>query len=325
MAKKYVVETPEQKIKKYLEERGIHPSTGGSVKKADEDISEVKKDTGMQVLKDKEGRLSGITIKGKTYLGLSPKDVQTMAAREMAATTPPAGTIAPGTRAEQERLQRLTEQTGRLTPEQIAIEEAQAREAAPEAGLFGLPGNLNFRQALAAGGADAFLAAGVGAGGGAILGAPAAGVGAIPGAIIGGTVAGLGAFVRGVYTDLKQQQAGLVKAEGLNVDRAITNLNNVISARNLGADEVESQLLYNQIVADTYQAHAELKIQTQTQTGKAFDDGTKQLEKFEIFFREGGTLDTINAKMNQALINPNPTKVSSQTIQSYFTEEAEGS
>ena len=68
-----------------------------------------------EVFRDKKGELSGIEIDGKTYLGLSPADVQQIARRKLEKTQAPAGTAPVGTAqaaAELERAQLELQTTG---------------------------------------------------------------------------------------------------------------------------------------------------------------------------------------------------------------------
>ena len=277
-----------------------------------------------QVLRDsKTGQLSGITINGKTYLGLSPEDVRKMAAaQQQKMATPPgaveASDIAKQQASMQER-QNLIQNLGKLTPEQIAQAQTEAQRQVGAGGL--LPENINLKQAATAGASEAAIGASAGAIGGAGLGALAGGVGAIPGAVAGAAIGSVGAFIKGAYADIKQQQSGQVRAEQQSVIKAITNLNNIVSAVNQGADPEEAQILYNQQVAQVYKSWSELKLQTQG-TASAFDDGTKELAQFEIFFDpNGGILSTINLKMAQAIANPNPSKIEASTLQAYQEEK----
>ena len=259
-----------------------------------------------QVYRDQEtGRLSGITINGKTYMGLKEEDINAILKAQAPQPTPAGALEASNVAAQQER-QNLIQNLGKLTPEQIAQAQAEAQQGV---GQGFLPKNINFKQAATAGASEAA----VGVGAGIIGGSLAGGLGAIPGAAIGGA----SGFIKGAYSDIKQQQAGEVTAEQQSVIKAITNLNNIVSAVNQGANPEEAQILYNQQVAQVYKSWSELKLQTQG-TAAAFDDGTKELAQFEIFFNpDGGILSTINFKMAQAITNPNPSKVEAATLQAY--------
>jgi len=206
---------------------------------------------------------------------------------------------------------------GQLTPEELAQARQDAEKFVQPGGI--LPGNINLNQAIAAGAADVTT--------GLAVATPVAGVAAATGAglpIAGISLAlgALGGFVKGAYSDIKSQQGGQVKAEKVSVTKAITNLNNIVSAVNQGAPPEEALILYNQQILQVYTGWASLKLQTQG-TAAAFDDGTKELAEFEIFFNpNGGTLSTINLKMAQAVQNPNPSKVEASTLQDFIYSES---
>lgn len=273
-----------------------------------------------QIIRDQStGRISGVTINGKTYF-VGEKDVSAILKAQAPQPTP-SGAVEASKVQEQNRLQDVTQGIGQLTPEeQIQLQQKAKEQVQPSAGGQ-LPGNINLGQAATAGLADTTVGLAGGAVAGAIAGAPFAGVGAIPGAVAGGIVGGIGTFIKGAYSNIKDQQAGLVKAKVENVDKITSNLNLIISAVNNGADPVEAKGVYNQAVARAYQNYAELKLQTQG-TAAAFDDGTPQLEKFEIFFDpNGGTLSILNSKMAQAIVNPVAGKVDAQTLDTYANSQ----
>ena len=311
-----MVIAPKKEKKKKEEEKVVVPEE----KKPSITTPPPIKQTQPEILRNEEGRVVGVALPdGRTLMGIDKEEAFGQAQAFLGKQAIPAGTIeaeqAGAQRAEQQRLQALTAQTGNLTPEQKQILEEQARQQVGVKepmglGLGILPENINLAQAATAGAAEAGI---YGAGAGIVTG-----MGSNPvswGAIVAGSAAG---FIKGAYSDIKQQQAGLVTAQGMNVDKAITQLNNIISARNLGADEIESAMLYQQTISNAYQGWAELKLQTQG-TVKAFDDGTVELEKYEIFFREGGVLDSINFKFNQALVNPNPSKIAAESYEAYMS------
>lgn len=254
------------------------------------------------------GRMTGLTIGGKSYLGLSQKDINAILEKQGPQATPE-GAVEARDVAKKQRANEIINQLGNLTPQQIAELNAAA---AGNVGEGFLPGNLNYGQAATAGAVKAAPGVVAGALGGATVGALGGPIGAVGGALIGG----VGAFIGGALGNIKEQQTGLVKAQTLNIDKVSSNLNYVVSGVNMGMDVDQALILYNQQVAQAYQSWSELKLQTQG-TAKAFDDGTKELEKFEIFFQPGGTLDVFNARMAQAVANPNPAKVAAEVLGDY--------
>ena len=273
------------------------------------------------VIRDEKGRAGGLKMPdGKVYVGLKPDEVEQMMGAYNKKTATPEGAIEGQAVAQQKARQRMVQNIGQLTAQEISQMQQEAEEFV-QPGF--LPGNINLGQAATAGAAEALTGTVTGAATGAITGAVAgAGVGAIPGAVVGAAAGTLGFFIKGAYSDIKQQQAGLVTAETANVRSALTQLNNIVSAVNQGEDPADAILSYNQVVANTYKAWSELKLQT-TGNAKAFSDGTVELERFQIFFQPGGTLDTINAKMAQAVVNPNPNKVEASTVEAFLNDETE--
>lgn len=248
---------------------------------------------------NKTGQPSGFEYKGNTYLGAKPQEIAQTQANLEARNQPIKNLLDINTPQPQP--------LGPLTPEQeLAAQQAAAQNVSLNS--LGIPSNIDIGEAVTAG-----LAQGaIGAAGGAIVGAPAAGVGAIAGAALGGA----SLFIKGVYSNIKEQQQGLIQADIKSVTSANTQLNNLVSAVNNGADTGVTDLEYQRVISSVYQQQQEIKIQTKGKVGKALEDGTKQLEQFEIFFSL--TEPTIRLKYNQAKVNPIAGKMEASTIEDYM-------
>lgn len=245
------------------------------------------------------GAISGINIRGKTFLGLPFREIR--AAAEKAYPSTPLGLLEAQ---QQARAQEASRGLGQLTPEQAELARAQAQ------------GNTNagFNQGQAA---TAALTQGLtGAGVGFI-----AGGGPTPTGFASAVIGFAGGMIRGYVSNLAEQQTGTVKAVYSNLPDAEQELNDLISAVNAGLDPIEARNYYNQVVYRATVAHEELKLRTQGSAG-AFDDGTKQLEQFETFFDPNdGILNIYNVRFNQAAGNPNPNLVSASFIRKYGPDD----
>lgn len=265
--------------------------------------------TADQVFTDSQtGKPSGVTINGKTYLGLSPADVETLTG---------ANKVGPNTAAfEQNAMQqqqqaanaKLISQLQNYNPAQLTA-LATGNGHLVDSGLLGgiLPPNSNLGEAAGAGITSALPGVAAGAVTGAISGAVGGPVGALGGAVLGG----VGAFLGGFLSNLRSQQSGLISAKAVDVRSAMTQLTNLRTAVNMGMDPGEAVLSYEQIYSSLTQQYSDLKRQTQG-TAAVFGDGTPELERYQIFFST--TEPVIRQQFYAALANPNLQKVSSQDL-----------
>lgn len=239
---------------------------------------------------------------GRTVSG-TERELRNLIALNQKKIGTPAGSVEAIDIKKKERLNELAAKAGNLTAAEKAEIEAGVAE---RAGSGLLPQDVSIEQAITTG----LITGGTAGVAGTIVGTPA----------VGAVTAATG-FVAGVLSSIKSQQKGLVSSKARNARAATSILNNYVSAVNLGMDPTEASVLYEQTVSDTYEAYVELKLQTRG-NAKAFDDGTVQLEQFEIFFREAGTLDSINTKFAQAIFNPNPAKAAADgAAANVFSEE----
>ena len=148
---------------------------------------------------------------GRTFLGLSPKEVASVAAGEAAKTTAPPGAITAAEGAELRKQELLKQQLA----EQIGAPIGEITGEAPE-----LSQEQALKSALTAAGAGVAGGAAVGAAGGAAFG----GIGAIPGAIGGAIVGGVGTFLTAYRGNLKSQVSGELAASKTGINKAISTL-----------------------------------------------------------------------------------------------------
>ena len=250
----------------------------------------------------KSGRKTGITLPdGRTFFGLSPAEIDEIAAREKAKTTLPEGTALVGTAQrqaeEQFRLQQQIGQigqVGQLTPAQQAdINRSQALTA----GTVGqIPSILS--------------TAGQFAVGGAIAGAPAGGIGAIPGALIGGGIGIIAGITRGVLGNIKEQQRGELQAADVELTNARTNMRQLAmlaSQDPANADIYIKQ--YNEQLTRIHQARRQTKAEVTGDLNSFMEDGREQLADFDAFLQPGGIADVYGQKLKIALQTDTPLSV----------------
>lgn len=267
--------------------------------KVEEETPAKKSLTSPEVFKNEKGNLSGITLPdGRTFLGLSPEEVNQVNEGYQKKTTPPKGTQPVGTAANLEQQQAQGAQLAQSIDAQSAL--ADRIEAQPT--------QPNYGQALGAGVANVIpgLVGGVvaGAAGGAVIG----GVGAIPGAVIGGVAGAIGTFVSGVKSDLKGQLSGELSAKSLTVTKAERNLRALVTDTNQNpANAAQNLELFNAQLALLDREHGALILETNRDLNKWLSqDGTTQLQRYELFNSQGGTRDFLKMQMQSALLNPNP-------------------
>jgi hypothetical protein len=163
---------------------------------------------------------------------------------------------------------------------------------------------LDYRQAIGAGIAGAVP----GLVGGAAVGGVA---GAVPGAIGLGLVGGVGTALSAFRSNLAGQQQDFVGREVFNIREGEKNLRIVLQNTNLGADPTEQIIAFNDVLMRIDQARSNAKQEAIEGSKFLGVDGTKELERFEIFYSV--TRGNLVTQFEQAMINPNPNKI---TIQS---------
>ncbi len=252
----------------------------------------------------KTGRASGITLPdGRTFLGLSPEDVQAVAEGEQARVARPEGTAPVGTAQaqalQQQRIQQQIAQIGQLGTIDPAVQA-----------------DINFSQAVTAGLAGAIP----GAIGGAAVGAGAGLVGtggalSLPGAIAVGGAGLIGGFVSGIIGNIKEQQRGELQAADIELTNARTNMRQLAMLATqdpANADIYISQ--YNQQLTRIHQARRQTKAEVSGDLNAWMEDGREQLADFDAFLQEGGIADVYGQKLAIALQSGVPLSINGETL-----------
>jgi len=254
-----------------------------------------------EVFRNEQGRLSGVTLPdGRTFLGLSPAEVNKIVEQQKQIKQTPDGAVEVGAQRKLERQQQAQVQTAGsvgLTPQQIALTQAGAQEAPIDKG-----------QAISAGIANIVPSLIGGAAGGAAIGAiGGGGVGAIPGAAIGAVGGLLTGFFNGVRSNIKSQQSGQIQSTTKVLSSAKTNMRQLaILAAQDPANAPSYVEAYNQQLAQVYRAQAKLKLETAGNLNKFMDDGTTQLADFDLFIQAGGIADLYRQKLEVSLLSGVP-------------------
>ena len=247
------------------------------------------------------GRASGITTPdGRTFLGLSPAEVQQVATGEQERAARPLGTAPVGTAAAQQQEQQLIQQQagqiGQLQEaawapvQQAPIDWSQAGVA----GISNLPSIVSRTAAGAAGGAVA----------GGTLGL---GVGAVPGAIVGGIGGFISAVWSGTAANIKGQQRGEIGASQDVLTNAKTNMRQLaMLASQDPANAGEYIQAYNAQLSMVHKAYRQIKAETQGDLNKFMEDGTDILSDFELFLGPNGTAEIYGSKLRVALTSGVP-------------------
>jgi len=239
------------------------------------------------------GRISGVTIGGKTYMGLSPDEVRQMTEAERLKRETPEGALEVSQAASLRKGEILGEQIGQFTPEQLAqISGAEKTDITnKQAVLSGVAAAIP--TALQYGGAGA--AAGLIKGGGTPLLMIAGGV--------GGTALG---FYKGYQANLRSQAGGQISASSivLRDNRRIMQriVSNTWTSR---GDLNDSVVVFNQAKANIFAEYSKLIKETDSNLNLALSqDGTTVLQQYEDFLAPNGMLDYWENEFRIALRSP---------------------
>lgn len=240
-----------------------------------------------EIIRDQDtGKITGITTpEGKTIFA-SPKDIQTIAAKQMEKYGAPAGTI----EASQIATARQQTEMG-----QQAIQEQQNR---PGVKLPTQPQNIDIAQALAGGIESAAIPA-------AVTGTATLATGGIlaPAAV----TATAGAFLIGIRNSIKQQINQGIIAKG-NIKTLKTNMNKAVTDLNQGGNSAQDVSFFYQNLDQLKINRAQIKADAKSVWAiAAGEDATIELEKYENFFKY--ELPILENELNQAILNPNPNKI----------------
>ena len=234
---------------------------------------------------EKTGRASGAVLpNGKTFLGISPEDVNKLAQGEASRVARPENSAPVGTAQTalntQLRNKQLLEmaQQGLLTPQElqsITGAEIDIGQALGAGAVGVLPGAL--------GGAATGIAAGIL--GGTVAGA--AGGSVVPGlgTAIGAGIGAIGGFLVAIRSNIKGQQVGEFSADQAALSKGQTMLRSLITDTNRNPQNTaENIALFYQTLNMIDAAHAKTWKDSQENLNKFLgNDGTPELAKFEVF------------------------------------------
>ena len=256
-----------------------------------------------EVFRDqKTGNITGVTIEGKTFLGLNEEEVRSLVERR---TKPIPGTVEVG-EATEERKQKsvqesISEEVGKVVFTGDVEKDKLSIEQAIKSGLAGATAGV-------IGGAAVGAVAG---------GVPTAGIGAIPGAIAVGAVSGVGGFLAGFRANLKTQRTDMVKGEAQNLMKTEQNMLKLVMETNKFGDYSSTLPMFNAQLSLIDENEQRLNLETTDDLSKWLgEDGHKQLEKYETFNSVGGMRDILILQMQNAISNPDPN--ANVLLQQYF-------
>ncbi len=257
-----------------------------------------------ETFRTKEGRLSGIDIDGKTFLGLSPDDVRKIAERDLLKKAQPEGTAPVGTAQAQARQQalgqQLSGQVGDIQPSTgIIPTEISLGEALTQGVVSSIP------SAIRTAGQFGAAAAALGAAGGTLV-LPGAGtaIGAGGGAIIGATVGFVSGIVGGMISNMKGQRTDDTNAQQRVLDEGKQTLKDWSTMAK--ADPTNREFYLSQFNIQLQQiqdAHVQMLTDTNADVAK-FESAVPNLAEFNSFYSIGGERDALVNDMQISLQTP---------------------
>lgn len=249
----------------------------------------------------KTGRVSGITLpSGQTFLGLTPEDVETVAAGEAARVARPEGTAPVGTaQAQQQRqleAQQLGQQIGQFGELGISPTGLDVGEAATQGIVGSIPSAIRL-------GAQGFVAGGLFGGGVGAVGGPITATGGAAIGAVGGFLAGI---VGGMTSNFKSQRTDTTTAQQRILDEGKQTLQDWATlARNDPVNRAQYLAEYNKQSALIDQAYRQMKLDTSKDLAK-FETALPNLAEFESFYSTGGERDALDVEMRNALLAQPP-------------------
>ncbi len=257
----------------------------------------------VETFSSEEGRASGVvTPSGKTFLGLSPEDVQTVAEGEAARVARPEGSAPVGTAQRRaEALQQstlLAQQAGQFTPLGVEGTEGVLGGIDPaEAAIEGV------RQSIPRALSLAVTGAGVGATAG-LAGGPAAPVTVSGGALIGAAAGFTSGIASGMLSSSKRQRTDTTNAQQRVLDEGKQTLKDwVTMAKADPANKAQYLQEFNIQLSQINQAHQQMKLDT-SQDVLRFESAIPNLAEFDSFYSTGGERDALVQEMQIALVTP---------------------
>ena len=252
-------------------------------------ITEAPISTAPEVFKNTSGELSGVTLDGKTYLGLSPQDVKQIVEHQQAQTTIPQGAVSAGQAADLRRQQQAglaqIQNVGQLTPEQQNLDVVKGEGIVGQAATLGggIVGGLAGAKYGAA--AGTFIAPGLGT-------------------AIGAAAGGLGGFVGGAFTKISYSKRQDVKQANKVYLTSKSNINWIINQVNAGKlDSITAVQMFNDEKANIYSAEKNLKQDTDSNLDRFLSGGADEQASVESYIR---LLPEVENMLRIAMIKPNP-------------------
>lgn len=232
----------------------------------------------------------------KTFLGLSPEEVNLLAQQQAGIAARPEGTAPVGT------AQRRSD---------LAF---QGQQLAGQVGQFGQlgvdPTGLDVGQAAIAGVRDAIPRALTLAGGAAVAGATAGlatgGVASVPLAVAAAAVTFVGSITASMISNFKSQRTDTTTAQQRVLDEGKQTMNDwATAAKNDPSNRMFYLSQFNKQSAQIDQAHRQMKLDTSRDLAK-FETAIPNLAEFNSFYSAGGERDELNEAMRIALLAPAP-------------------
>jgi hypothetical protein len=277
-------------------------------------ISQTPQKEENMIFRNERGRPSGITVGGKTYLGLSPADVEKMAQSELARRGGPATQQFEQEVQARQKQQQTAENLRNIQP----LEEPQVTEADVERVVPQEPGLEKASAAIS--GLAAAVPAGFGAAaaatkiGGMLGTAVAPGVGTAIGAGVG-LLAGIGTFYVKMGLDKRQDVQQAFKVSKI----ATKNFQQTIDALNAGLISQETALeRFKEDTITLYAARENLKRETDRDLNRFLSGGADELANVEDRILD--LQQTYIPKFYLALANPNPNRIN---LADYYSQDKE--
>ena len=253
------------------------------------------------------GRASGITTPGgKTYLGLSPDEVQKIATGEQERAARPLGTAPVGTAAGQQQQllegQQMAGQVGQFNQLGISPTGIDYGEAAISGVVGSIPGAIRMAGQFGA------AAAAAGALGGSVVPGAGTALGAGAGAVIGASVGFIAGITGGMISNMKGQRTDTTTSQQRVLDEGKQTMKDWATMAK--ADPTNRYFYlseYNKVAAQIDQAHRQMKLDTSQDLGK-FETSLPNLAEFNSFYAPGGERDALNIEMQTALQTVVPTE-----------------
>jgi len=251
-----------------------------------------------QVFKDEKGRLSGVTIGGKTYLGLNPKDVNKMVEDYNQETTIPQGAISVQEAASMQARREAINSIQQMTPATENLNTQKEGFLSSESAGKVAMGKAITEGTLALGASSVpAVAAAPFTAGVSLLGIP-----------IAVTAAVLHGYITGYTGKMKEERKENIEVQYITLQRSSKNLRMLINDVNTGGDPYEAISLFQTEMDALNKANSRLHLETQDDLNKFLNvEARVELAKFEDF--NTFLRPQFERDFYQAILNPNPAKV----------------